>query len=380
VGKPRRSARSPTPAGGITRTTRRWRAIVAPEGQVTSAGIVRWGLAGSRKRAKPLVLDYIQASIWPALIAVGVFWLFRSQLGSLLTQRRVKTVEAAGVKVEQEAAKAEDPAERERAVEKVKRDAAALGRIETIEATRSMQEIENQVTKEAYHARVSEAAEARGLSSGIRGWLRRQGDDLIRDALIGLVVVAMGFGAAALWDSRLADRQNQLASDIAENQDQAARDLATANEVLENTRFVRQVVIDNAAAKPFSRLNLAGASLGGLDLACENLDPPTGCADLTGADLHGAGLGRADFRGADLTGADLRDAGLGGADLHGANLRGANLRGANLHGANLHGANLRGANLRGANLPDANLTDVCYDQRTRWPEGFTPPPPYCPGG
>jgi hypothetical protein len=347
---------------------------------VTSAGIVRWGLAGSRKRAKPLVLDYIQASIWPALIAVGVFWLFRSQLGSLLTQRRVKTVEAAGVKVEQEAAKAEDPAERERAVEKVKRDAAALGRIETIEATRSMQEIENQVTKEAYHARVSEAAEARGLSSGIRGWLRRQGDDLIRDALIGLVVVAMGFGAAALWDSRLADRQNQLASDIAENQDQAARDLATANEVLENTRFVRQVVIDNAAAKPFSRLNLAGASLGGLDLACENLDPPTGCADLTGADLHGAGLGRADFRGADLTGADLRDAGLGGADLHGANLRGANLRGANLHGANLHGANLRGANLRGANLPDANLTDVCYDQRTRWPEGFTPPPPYCPGG
>jgi hypothetical protein len=29
------------------------------------------------------VLDYIQALIWPALIAVGV-WVFRSKLGALL--------------------------------------------------------------------------------------------------------------------------------------------------------------------------------------------------------------------------------------------------------------------------------------------------------
>jgi hypothetical protein len=97
-----------------------------------------------------LVLDYIQALIWPALIAVGVFWLFRSQLGSLLAERRVKSVEAAGVKVEleqvaealkenvdesrEQVAKAQDPEERERAVQKLQRDAAALGRVEATQA------------------------------------------------------------------------------------------------------------------------------------------------------------------------------------------------------------------------------------------------------
>jgi uncharacterized protein YjbI with pentapeptide repeats len=138
---------------------------------------------------------------------------------------------------------------------------------------------------------------------------------LARDALIGLILVVVGFAAAAWWDGRIADHQNQLARDIAENQDQAARGLATSNEILENTRFVRQVVIDNAAAKPFAGLNLAGAALNGLDLACEDLaaDPPTGCADLRGADLSGA-----------------------------------------------------------------HLTGMCYDHNTMWPIGFTPPPPDCP--
>jgi hypothetical protein len=98
-----------------------------------------------------LVLDYIQALIWPALIAVGVFWLFRSQLGSLLAERRVKRVEAAGVKIEleqvaevlqasvdetrEEVAKAENPEERERAVEKLERETAALARVEVFQQT-----------------------------------------------------------------------------------------------------------------------------------------------------------------------------------------------------------------------------------------------------
>jgi hypothetical protein len=78
----------------------------------------------------PIVL-YVRALIWPAVVVVGVFWLFRSKLGSLVTQRRVKSVEAAGVKVEleqvaevlkesvqdtrEEVARADDPEERERA-------------------------------------------------------------------------------------------------------------------------------------------------------------------------------------------------------------------------------------------------------------------------
>jgi hypothetical protein len=88
VGKPRRSARRSSPSGGIARASGRWRAAAARDGQQTSDGIVRWGVAGSRKRSK-----------------------------------------------------------------------------------------------------------------GIRGWVWRQRDNLIRDALIGLVVLAIGFGAAAWWDS-----------------------------------------------------------------------------------------------------------------------------------------------------------------------------------
>jgi hypothetical protein len=278
VGKPRRSARRASPAGGIARATGRWRAIAARDRQEPSAGIVRWGVPGSRKRSK-----------------------------------------------------------------------------------------------------------------GIRGWLRRHRDELIRDGLIGLVVLAVGFGVAAWWDSRLAERQNQLASDIAINQDRAARDLATANEIQENVRFVRQVVIDNAAEKPFRALNLSGASLGSLDLACEDFKhyPPTGCADLILADLRGANLRFADLRGADLRFADLTSANLSFADLTDANLTSANLSFADLTGAdltlaNLNLANLTGANLRGADLRGDGLlaytgrTGMCYDGTTVWPDGFTPPSPYCP--
>ena len=54
-------------------------------------------------------------------------------------------------------------------------------------------------------------------------------------------------------------------------------------------------------------------------------------------------------------------------------LAGANLRGAYLRGANLKGTDLRGANLAHANLEGATLARVRHDERTQWPEGFTPP-------
>jgi hypothetical protein len=80
----------------------------------------------------------------------------------------------------------------------------------------------------------------------VQAWFTRQRDDLIRDVLIGVVLLAIGVTAAVYWDGRIADRQ----------------------EVQENTRFVRQVVIDNADLKPFAGLNLEGATLAGLDLSC----------------------------------------------------------------------------------------------------------------
>jgi uncharacterized protein YjbI with pentapeptide repeats len=347
VGKPRRSARPSSPAGGIARATGRWRAIAARDGEETSAGIVRWGVAGSGKRSK-----------------------------------------------------------------------------------------------------------------GIRGWLRRQHDDLVRDGLIGLVLAGVGV-AAAFW---IAHQQDQLAQDLEAASEQLALRLETDNQTQENLRFVRQVVIDNAVQKPFDGLRLSRAPLRGVDLACDKPRSPS-CANFSRADLSHADLSYAKLAGADLSEADLRgavlnyadlphanlsvavltDAALADADLTradlsgttleraslvGADLAGANMSFARLTGADLGDADLRRANLNRANLTDAfllsanltradlteayldgtvledadltdadltgadlgladlrgeggllrdtNLTGVCYDDTTTWPDGFTPPaPPDC---
>jgi hypothetical protein len=85
--------------------------------------------------------------------------VFRKQLGALLA--RIKSVEAAGAKVEleqvagvlkenveesrEQVVKAEDPEERERAVEKLQRDAAALGRVEAAQEITSARPVTGSV-------------------------------------------------------------------------------------------------------------------------------------------------------------------------------------------------------------------------------------------
>lgn len=191
---------------------------------------------------------------------------------------------------------------------------------------------------------------------GWLGWLHRQRDDLLRDALLGLLVLAAGAGFAAYFDQRL---------------DQRA-------ESSENTRFVRQAVIDRATTKPFIELNLRGASLAGLDLGCTDPEAAAaaafaedrieaGCANFKGAELESANLNRAVLRYALLTDADLRDANLSLTDLGDALLGGAQMR-----GAELYKTDLRGADLRGADLTGVDLSFACHDDTTDWPEGFTP--------
>jgi hypothetical protein len=95
--------------------------------------------------------------------------------------------------------------------------------------------------------------------------------------------------------------------------------------------------------------------------------------------LSRANLSEADLRWANLVGADLSWSDLRWADLSWALLIGADLREASLYRANLIGANLRGADLRGASLGQTDLSgtrlnEIIYDDRTKWPENFTPPP------
>jgi len=203
----------------------------------------------------------------------------------------------------------------------------------------------------------------------IRSFLHRNRDDLIRDALVGGILAGVAFGGASWWDSRIAERQETL---------EVGR--FAQQESLENTRFVRQVVIDGADSKPFRGLNLAGAQLPGLDLGCQaGNSGDLGCTDLAFADLTGADLSGTDLTGADLRGAILTDADLTGATLTDANLTGANLTGvtlteakhasavsypadtplprrAYLAGADLTRATLAGADLTRATLAGANLT------------------------
>ncbi len=122
-----------------------------------------------------------------------------------------------------------------------------------------------------------------------------------------------------------------------------------------------------------ARMDLSGMDLSGAILRKKALyDTNLSRANLqdidgTGINLHGANLSEAD-----LSGADLDEAYAVGADLSKANLRGTSLRGANLSEASLKGADLSGCDLGGADVTEVRFYGARYDERTRWPDGFTP--------
>lgn len=113
-------------------------------------------------------------------------------------------------------------------------------------------------------------------------------------------------------------------------------------------------------------------------------------ADFTGTWLlhtswRGAELTDVDFTGSELTEADLRT-NLTNVTLTSANLSGANMCGvtlskllgvkvdhARMYGTNLAGAHLEAADLSTSFLHGAVLDGASWDERTRWPAGFTPP-------
>jgi uncharacterized protein YjbI with pentapeptide repeats len=200
-----------------------------------------------------------------------------------------------------------------------------------------------------------------GLSSAARWWRAHRGD-LAKDAIISVVVGVALFLGACWWDARLQARQDALASAIAVRQDDLARDLANQAELLENTRFVRQVAMSGGWRwKPFAHMNLSGAELGGLNLQCVNWRTYIGCANFLGADLHEANFTDTTLRGAGLRQADLHKATLDEADLTNANLSEANLTGvAGKALVRFRGANLYGATLFQARLPDNEFRDTFF--------------------
>jgi uncharacterized protein YjbI with pentapeptide repeats len=197
-------------------------------------------------------------------------------------------------------------------------------------------------------------------------WWHTHRGGLAKDLIIGVVVGVLLLLGAMWWDAKLVDRQNGLAKAIADRQDHLAQDLANQAEVLENTRFVRQLATAEGGEmpKPFASINLRGAELDGLYLGCKRrpLTGLSGCADFRNADLQEANLTRAAFSGADLSHADLRKANLTTAAFSDAVLRGADLGGvatvrpAFFKGAHMHRITLVRAGLDGADFTDASLS------------------------
>jgi uncharacterized protein YjbI with pentapeptide repeats len=182
------------------------------------------------------------------------------------------------------------------------------------------------------------------------------------------VGVALLFGAW-WWDARLQARQDALATAIANRQDDLARDLANQAEVLENTRFLRQIATSRGnTPKPFAYINLVGAELGGLHLRCTDVRRHLGCGDFTKADLREANLTSADLGGADFMEADLYKANVDSADFDGANLADVNLGGVatrtstNFRRAILVHTSLVQAELETADFRNALLSYVKADE------------------
>jgi uncharacterized protein YjbI with pentapeptide repeats len=117
-----------------------------------------------------------------------------------------------------------------------------------------------------------------------------------------------------------------------------------------------------ASIAPLKKADLAGKDLTGVRL----VDVPEGRfigATLSEADLSEATFRRADFGKATLTNArlckaDLRDASFAGADLQNADLSGARVQGADFSGARLNGSRWKGTQ---------------FDEKTKWPKGFSLP-------
>lgn len=224
---------------------------------------------------------------------------------------------------------------------------------------------------DALTSRVRPSPDAEPQLADGRRWARLSQSALARELIIGALLVLAGFGATLWLENSLTQRQ----------------------EILENTRFVRQAAGEGGSPRAFQRLDLRNSTLSGLQLGCDTdgsadaLSTAVPCADFRGARMHGsevigtnlsgANLAAAKLIGADLFLADLRnvtmiDADLSSADLSLAHLGGADLDGAILVDADLWSANLSDANLRGADLTGAqgaSLGRAVLTASTRCPHG-----------
>jgi uncharacterized protein YjbI with pentapeptide repeats len=194
-------------------------------------------------------------------------------------------------------------------------------------------------------------------------WWRAQKGEWPRTPSLASLLASCSFLAPVGGTRGCRHGRTHWRAQIADRQDGLARDLANQAEVLENTRFVRQIATSRGRTpKPFASMNLSGAQLGGLLLICADMRLHRGCADFSKADLHEADLRRADLREADLYKADLHWASFRRASLWDANFEGVGGERVDFRDAMLMGTSLVHARLDDANFTDAGLGGTNADE------------------
>jgi uncharacterized protein YjbI with pentapeptide repeats len=214
-----------------------------------------------------------------------------------------------------------------------------------------------------------------------RDWRRRaKRGDLIKANLRGANLTRADLRGADLTDAILSEADLTRA-DLIKAKLNGAK-LNGANLTRANLTGAHLIKADLYGAD-LTGADLTGASLNNVEYDNSTVWPDSvrdvlrvlqGDKDLYRANLYGAQLSNADLSDADLTEADLRGAVLFSAYLYRAYLTGADLTDAILFDANLRGADLTGADLTGAVLSGTILEGITYDENTKWPAGFTPPP------
>ena len=230
-------------------------------------------------------------------------------------------------------------------------------------------------------------------------WWDRHASTLVRDVVVAVTAGAVFLVAGFVWDARQTRRDERL-----------AESLARSAEALENVRFVRSTASTGVTVpRPFTGMELEGASLSNLNLGCKLdgdpqrplrvwIDEEAHCANFTGADLSRADLSssllnggvftratmaESDMRAVEARRVSFAEADLSGADFSKALLAEVSLAETNLTGTRLTDATIAATDLRAVDLSasvdleTAQLVEVCHDQATRWPEGFEPPASDC---
>jgi hypothetical protein len=146
--------------------------------------------------------------------------------------------------------------------------------------------------------RVLRSSATAGLTDKQQSWWTRNRDIIAGQVIAGLVagLIVSGFGAVLAA---------QFSADLARSQSSAQDQAEAVAQILENTRFVREVVINDTATRPLMDLDLRGASLG-LNFMCVTpRNYESGllvCLDFSRSDLSGAKM-----FGANLTDGMLAD-------------------------------------------------------------------------